>query len=176
MRGKKFLGAIRSVFIAFVVSGVLVPGAYAATETVLVNFDGANGNQPLAGVIFDRAGNLYGTTLGGGAYSGGIVFELSPNGDGTWTENILHDFGSGDDGNGPFASLVFDKAGNLYGTTGGGGYMGGVCSNGGCGTVFKLTPTSNGWTESVLYRFRSYKTGTGPAARLVLDNAGHLFS
>jgi hypothetical protein len=107
------------------------------------------GRFPLGGVIFDTAGNLYGTATFGGRYwdgntdcpwdCGGSVFELSPGANGKWTETALHDFGRGDDGNMPTGSLIFDAAGNLYGGTQFGGYN---CGDGepGCGTVFEITP------------------------------------
>ncbi|MFZ0319189.1 MAG: choice-of-anchor tandem repeat GloVer-containing protein [Candidatus Sulfotelmatobacter sp.] len=98
------------------------------------------------GLVFDAAGNLYGTTTSGGSFShsGGTVFEMTPTAGGVWTESLLHSFGSGTDGNDPANSLVFDTLGNLYGTTNHGGT--GLCteeSGGpvvGCGTVFEITP------------------------------------
>jgi uncharacterized repeat protein (TIGR03803 family) len=92
-------------------------------ETVLHSFDGTDGATPMSGVIFDSAGNLYGTAFSGGnsgalcSSSGcGTVFELSPGTNGQWTETVLHAF-AGNDGSSPYAGLVFDSAGNLYGTT-----------------------------------------------------------
>lgn len=106
------------------------------TESVLHSFanNGSDGYAPLGAVIFDRFGNLYGTTEFGGAHSGGTVFELVPNGDGTWTETILHDFDkNGSDGFSPFAGMILDARGNLYGTTSDGGADGG-------GTIFEARP------------------------------------
>jgi uncharacterized repeat protein (TIGR03803 family) len=90
-------------------------------ETILYNFTGVGGWAPASALIFDKLGNLYGTTERGGTYDAGVAFELSPSGDGGWTETVLHNFGSGDDGIDPQASLIFDSAGNLYGTTTGSG-------------------------------------------------------
>ena len=92
------------------------------SETVLHNFnhDGSDGVGPQSGLIFDADGNLYGTTEGGGTYTyfGGTVFELSPMPGGGWTETVLYSFGNGMDGAAPgYGSLIFDAAGNLYGTT-----------------------------------------------------------
>jgi uncharacterized repeat protein (TIGR03803 family) len=102
-------------------------------ETVLYNFLGApDGWIPLGGVIRDLAGNLYGTTVLGGAFNGGIVFRIDPSG----SESILHSF-KGSDGAGPVSALVQDGAGNLYGTTPDGGRG---CDQSGCGVVFKITP------------------------------------
>jgi len=100
------------------------------TETVLYSFTcGSDGANPEAEVVFDRAGNLYGTTLYGGQDFGphgfGVVFELIPSASG-WTQTVLHTFTGGSDGGWPFAGLVFDTAGNLYGTTSYGGAYGGL--------------------------------------------------
>ena len=81
--------------------------------------NGEGGAQPNGGLIFDNAGNLYGTSRGG--Y--GIVFELTPNADGSWEKKVLHQFTKGSDGNGPNADLIRDGSGNLYGTTERGGNL-----------------------------------------------------
>src|ERR1700730_791379 len=102
----------------------LTPGANGWSETVLHSFQGADGSYPgrNGGLIFDKAGNLYGLANGGGAYGDGTVFELSPGAGGVWTTTVLHDFSyGGTDGFSPTGSLIFDAAGNLYGTTGWGG-------------------------------------------------------
>ncbi len=144
-----------------------------------------DGAEPLASLTFDSAGNLYGTTsIGGPAQplnQAGIVFKLSPPllpGD-AWTESILHnfcsDYGNDEclDGYRPYSSLIFDAAGNLYGTTLSGG-------NGGGGTVFELSPGSLGWTETVLYSFCSSGTrycpdGANPVSGVTFDAAGNLY-
>jgi uncharacterized repeat protein (TIGR03803 family) len=147
------------------------------SETVLHNFNdnGSDGWDPQSGLIFDAAGNLYGTTASGGTYNGGTVFELSPMPGGGWTEIVLYSFGNGMDGAGPgYGSLIFDAAGNLYGTTSTGGTF--ECPNLGCGTVFKLTPTVGGaWTETVLYDFHNGSDGHIPRASLIFDTAGNLY-
>jgi uncharacterized repeat protein (TIGR03803 family) len=142
------------------------------TETILYSFGhGPDGNVPLAGVIEDGSGNLYGTTQGGGTCNCGVVFELSPPAgqQGSWTENILYDFQGGNkDGLGPVAGVIFDSLGNLYGTTAEGG------STSNAGTVFKLTPPSGGvgqWTETILYKF----TNGGEPFGLVMNQATDLF-
>jgi len=91
-----------------------------------------------ATLIFDAAGNLYGTTLWGGTYGDGTVFELTPTAGGGWTEQVLYSFGNGTDGADPNATLIFYRAGNLYGTTDLGGTYGGGTY--GLGTVFEVTP------------------------------------
>jgi len=147
------------------------------TETVLYDFQGGNdGSAPYYGnVIFDSAGNLYGTTSagGGGECSGGCgtVYELSPSGSG-WTEQILYRFTGGADGGSPASGVVLDQAGNLYGTT----YMGGSgCSGHGCGVVYELSPSGSGWTEKVLYTFQGASDGKNPNAGVIFDQAGNLY-
>ena len=135
------------------------------TETILYSFNpgnGTDGGNPSAGLVLDKEGNLYGTTLYDGAYSGGSVFELTPSG----TETILWSFGSGTDGYSPLAGLVLDKKGNLYGTTLLGGAYGG-------GTVFEVTPSG---TETILHSFDPNGTdGSYPYGRLVRDKKGNLY-
>lgn len=146
------------------------------TETVLYEFQGGkDGNGPEYGnVVFDSAGNLYGTTSAGGGSecSGGCgtVYELSPSGSG-WTEQVLYRF-NGSDGGAPASGLVLDQAGNLYGTTviGGSG-----CSGKGCGTVYELSPSGSGWTEKVLYTFQGASDGENPYAGVIFDQAGNLY-
>ena len=141
------------------------------TETVLYNFAGGNdGAQPYGGVIFDAAGNLYGTTYQGGPSNAGTVYELSPPSGrgGTWTETVLYSFAGGSDGLGPQGDLIFDASENLYGTTDNGGSPGN-------GIVFELTPGSGGtWTETVLHRFLTNE-GTSPRAAVVFDAKGSLY-
>ncbi len=148
------------------------------TEKVLYSFNGngSDGFAPYSGLVFDAAGNLYGTAYYGGAYSSGTVFELTPQAGGTWTEQVLHSFGNGTDASLPFAGLTFDTAGNLYGTTEVGGASGG-CTAYGCGTVFELTPAAGGtWTEKVVYSFANNGTdGTVPKAGVIFDAAGNLY-
>ena len=143
-------------------------------QTVLYRFSGGNdGAFPYGNVIFDAAGNLYGTTFGGGGYGDGTVFKLTRSG-GSWTESVLHSFYGGTDGATPESGLVFDKAGNLYGTTYAGGYSG-CSSNYGCGTVFQLTPAADGWTENIIYYFQGKPDGDAPYAGLILDGSGNLY-
>jgi uncharacterized repeat protein (TIGR03803 family) len=150
-----------------------------STYKLLYAFKGADGSGPSAGLVFDRAGNLYGTTTWGGANGGGTVFKLSPNSDGSWTETVLYSFcslTSCADGESPSSGLILDMSGSLYGTT----YAGGNTNcGGGCGTVFMLHPNSNGsWTESVLHYFCSLANcadGWFPLAGLTFDASGNLY-
>jgi uncharacterized repeat protein (TIGR03803 family) len=152
------------------------------TENILYSFSdwGSPGSWPMSGLILDAEGTLYGTTQYGGTsspYMGlGVVFNLTPNLDGTWTENVLHTFTGGSDGAYPVAALVLDSTGNLYGTTTGGGGKG-ICIGGGCGTVFRLTPNPDGsWTETILHAFAGHKYGAYPwPGSLIFDSAGTLY-
>jgi len=140
------------------------------TETLLYSFAGdADGATPYARVTFDPSGNLYGTTQYGGGYSAGIVFQLVPNSDGTWTENVLYSFTGGSDGANPWAGVTLDAAGTLYGTTTGGGTQS-------MGVVYNLTPNSNGtWTYDVLHSFAGGNDGSYPWWNLIFDTAGNLW-
>lgn len=152
------------------------------TETVLHSFGTGNsdGWGPEAGLIFDQSGNLYGTTEVGGSencnYAGcGTVFELSPNGSGGWTDTTLYSFKGASDGSLPTTGLIFDKTGNLYGTTPDGGDT--ACNSGlGCGTAFELSPNgSGGWTELPLYSFQGGSDGQYPSSGVIFDQSGHLY-
>ncbi len=146
-------------------------------ETVLYSFTGdfVDGSNPLASLVFDGSGNLYGTTAAGGTFGEGTVFELSPNGGGGWTETVLYSFqNEASDGISPSAGLVFDTAGNLYGTTSLGGNPS-ACGSNGCGTVFELIPVAGGgWTEKIIYVF-GQTDGYEPEAGLIIDKAGNLY-
>jgi len=134
------------------------------SESVIHAFGGPDGSHPMSGMIFDGAGNLYGTTEVGGRYSQGSVFELSPSGS-NWVATTLYSFEAGSDGAGPAGGLVFDQAGNLYGTDVVGG-------SGGGGTVFELSPSGGSWTYALLY---SFPGGSAPFDSLVMDGAGNLY-
>ena len=149
--------------------GVVFKLAPTGKETVLHSFTGGvDGANPLAGLVRDLAGNLYCTAQSGGAFHRGVVFKL----DTTGKETVLHSFTGGVDGSAPAAGggLVQDNAGNLYGTTNGGG--GSTVCVGGCGIVFKLAPTGK---ETVLHRFRGGADGAHPAAGLVRDSANNVY-
>jgi uncharacterized repeat protein (TIGR03803 family) len=150
--------------------------AQAQTELVLHNFHGNDGDGPESRLIFDNAGNLYGTTPVGGTFGYGNVFELSPKGNGKWEEKVLYSFTGGTDGANPFsdAYVLFDGAGNLYGETYNGGDL--TCNAPhGCGAVFELSPAGENWTESVLYRFTGGSDGAFPLEGLIMDAAANLY-
>ena len=142
------------------------------TESSVYQFTGTDGVAGPGNLLFDHAGNLYGTSAGGGAYGNGAVFELSPSAGG-WTETILYSFTGGSDGGGP-NSLIVGIDGNLYGTTVSGGGNGYECTPE-CGVVFQLVrPLSGGtWTENVIYSFTGMGDGGGPY-NLAQDGLGNL--
>jgi uncharacterized repeat protein (TIGR03803 family) len=130
--------------------------------------DGANPRTPL---IFDGAGNLYGTTFQGGSTGcGGLgcgtVFKLAADG----TETVLHAFAGGDDGAFPLGGLIFDSVGNLYGTTAGGG--GNSCQGYGCGTVFEITPDG---VENIVSEFNTVGGPAGPQGAIIMGKNGDIF-
>jgi uncharacterized repeat protein (TIGR03803 family) len=135
-------------------------------EDNILNFRGSDGQTPQGNIVFDKAGNLYGTTFYGGKYGNGVVWEVSPIGQGQWFPKTLHSFGSAsDDGANPYAGVTLDAAGNLYGTT----WIGGANNS---GVVFELRPKSTGpWYEQILYSF----TGAGSVGGLIFDKKGNLY-
>lgn len=153
----------------------------AVASHVLHSFGGGiDGRTPAAGLILDSAGALYGTTFNGGSKrcggSGcGTVFKLTRSSTG-YKETILYAFQGSPDGQGPTAGLTMDGSGAVYGTTYVGGNGGSVCDRyGGCGTVFKLTPSGSGYHESVLYSFEHGADGAYPAAKVIIGTDGALY-
>ncbi len=133
-----------------------------STITTLASFNGTNGSEPFAGLVMDSSGNLYGTTEGGGADSDGTVFELAK---GSSTITTLASF-NGTDGEYPYAGLVMDSSGNLYGTTEGGGSHGD-------GTIFELVKGSS--IIRTRASFPVFGLGKYPYAGLVMDSSGNLY-
>jgi uncharacterized repeat protein (TIGR03803 family) len=144
-------------------------------ESLLYSFLGppADGAFPYAAVILDKNGVFYGTTTEGGVNGLGTVFKLTPNGSG-YTETVLYNFTGSKKGDGsfPYAGLLMDKSGVLYGATQTGGSK--QCS-GGCGTIFKLTPTGSGYKESVIHTFLVKNDGQYPYGTLIADASGALY-
>ena len=181
MRSEKLLStwtrqlAILSILLA------LTPAVWAGSKyKVLYSFKGGDdGIDPHGNLVFDTAGNLYGTTAQGGGTSAchgqyvgcGVVFQLEPQSSGDWKENVLYSFSNGSTGGvGLEGNLVLDAAGNVYGTA----YWGGSDFE---GTVFELTPGSGGWTEKDIYAFcpSGCDDGGSPASGVIFDDAGNLF-
>jgi len=154
----------------------LAYGSSGWTESVLYSF-GTNpedGYKPSAGVVMDKQGNLYGTAPEGGS----TLFELTPE-QGDWKETILHFFNrTKGDGGGPYAGLILDASGSLYGTTAAGGNGGNGCGSEGYGTVYKLKPATGGkWKEAILHSFHDNgKDGVTPGSYpLYMDASGSLY-
>lgn len=125
-----------------------------------------DGTNPTAGVVFDQAGNLYGTTDYGGEEAVGTVYQLKPDGMGGWKETLLHTFTDGTDGGHP-GNLIIDSTGNLYGITSGHNTF---------GSVYKMSPGAGGkWTFTVLYDFKGGVDGGNPSGPLVMDSRGNLY-
>jgi len=139
------------------------------TESLLYGFAGGNdGGSPQAGVTFDSAGNLYGTTPAGGQYGLGTIYQLVSSGSG-WTESVIYNLTGAADGVRPLGGVIFDTSGNLYATTSNGG-------SGNGGTVFELIPSGGSWNFNLIYSFFTFGTiGRGPVADLTLDAAGNLY-
>ncbi len=149
----------------------LTPSGSNWIGTFIYNFTGgSDGAYPVAGVIFDPAGNIYGATTSGGSGHGGTVFKLSPS-NGGWTFDLLYSFTSAENGfqiAGPVGNLILDTAGNLYGTTFADGEFG-------YGSVFELTPTSSGWIYTSLHDFTNGSDGSHPYSNLVFDSSGNIY-
>ena len=144
-------------------------------ENVLHTYTGPDGSGPQTeNLVFDSSGNIYGTTGGGGLYNSGTAFQLTPSGGGGYTESILHSFGNGTDGRDPLAGIVFDTAGNIYGTTERGGTGSPQDCHGSCGTVYQLMPSNGGWVENILVNF-DVTNGQTPYGNLIIDSSGDLY-
>ena len=193
-QSRKFLWFILPISLVVLgAAAAITPAAAGQTGSVIYKFRGGldDGSRPYGDLVADQAGNLYGATGIGGdsghdCYLGaakkgcGAIFELTPPSvpHGSWSEVLLYSFQGITDGDGPGGPLVFDQAGNLFGTTGGGGSNPG-CPN--CGTVFELSPpTSEGgvWKETIIHRFAGgllKPDGAGPNSGLVFDKNGNLY-
>lgn len=162
--------------VVFQLTPPVVPGG-AWTENVLHEFAGTDGANPESGLVIAKSKVLYGTTMNGGAYGQGTVYELKPPAapGGTWTESVIYNFagpfGTSPDGANPMANVVIGKGGVLYGTTFYGGTRGG-------GTVFQLTPPAapgSAWTETVLHNFTGGSDGDTPQAAVIIGKNGVLY-
>jgi len=155
-------------------------GAFTGTwsKRVIYVFQGGSndGASPLAPLVLDKSGNIFGTTLyGGGTGCGGAgcgtVFELEQV-NGRWVETVLYRFTGGADGGSPESSVTIDRAGNIFGTTFNGGLK--QCKGFPCGVAYELQRSASGWRETVLHSF-DFKDGSQPIGGLILDSSGNLF-
>lgn len=179
MRSFRFahFGAL-AVLIFLLGTGTVVLGQ--SRESVLDSFaGGTDGQYPYSSLVADAAGNLYGSTYEGGTpcssgnFGCGTVFELTPLAGGGWQETVLYAFQGGNDGSWPEAGPVLDSHGNLFGVTAFGG--GSANCGDGCGTIYELTPSASGWSETVIHRFTAGNDGAGPIAGLTIDASGNLY-
>jgi len=181
MRLKKLSSSVRNVTVfALIAFAAVNMASAAARKEILYSFKGGNDGQlpTYSPLIFDKSGNLYGTTFEGGKYGLGTVFKLRPSKDGRWIETVIHAFAGNRDGAEPFSGLVSDAAGNLYGTTATGGGLGKCFDGVGhyCGTVYRLSREQNGeWSETILRRFDDGTYGGYLYNTLILDGSGNLY-
>jgi uncharacterized repeat protein (TIGR03803 family) len=145
--------------------------ATATTTNVIFSFQGSDGEYADTDLETNNAGNIYGTTVLGGDFGGGTVFQLSPTPNG-WVHTVLYSFTGGTDGGEPYKGVTLDREGNLYGTAVTGGS--GSCE-GGCGVVYKLSNTGGTWTQTVIHAFTGGNDGSGPGARVTVDRAEEIF-
>ncbi len=163
--------------------GEISPGSDGWNYTQLYSFCNSyscpDGVAPPAPPTWDGRGNMFGTTIGGGIYTKpcwmwtegcGVIFEMTPNGDGTWTYHVLHRFleESPADGQSPYSGLVMDKAGNFYGAT----WVGGQYKQ---GTVYKLAYKGGHWNETIIYDFPNCIDGCMVEGTLAMDKHGNLY-
>ena len=150
-----------TLVLVLAISLVLVQSAQAQSFSVIHNFTGgADGANPLNGLMMGAAGYMYGTTSAGGAHNNGTVFRIAPTG----ILQTIYAFEGGADGSAPQSFLIEDSQGRLYGTTSAGGAYGG-------GTVFRITNN----TKTILHSFGSGTDGSTPLGGLVFDHAGNLY-
>ena len=164
----RFSQFIQAVLAFFAIAAITLGAASASTTKVIYSFAGGNDGEYLdTDLVMDSAGNLYGSTVQGGKFGSGTVFQLSPSSSG-WTHTVLYSFTGGKDGGEPYKGVTLDAQGNLYGTAVSGGT--GSC-DGGCGVVFKLTNSGGSWTQSVIHYFTGGNDGSGPGSGLTFDSA-----
>jgi len=168
MKSPTFSISALAVTAAFVLS---VASAAAVTTDVILSFEEHEGEYADTDLETDSAGNIYGTTVLGGDFGSGTVFQLSPTPNG-WVHTVLYSFTGGADGGEPYKGVTIDREGNLYGTAVTGGS--GSCE-GGCGVAYKLTNSGGNWTQTVIHAFTGGDDGSGPGARLTVDRGGNIY-
>jgi uncharacterized repeat protein (TIGR03803 family) len=168
----RFLGAMQwTVTTLPLLAAMFVNPAEASNTHVVYSFGGGDGVYLDTELVMDRSGHLYGTSVEGGDFQSGNVFQLTPTRNG-WTLTVLYSFTSGLDGGEPYKGVTLDSHGNLYGTTVTGGSGG---CEGGCGVVYKLTHAHGSWKQRVIYSFTGGSDGSGPGSPVVFDQQGNLF-
>jgi uncharacterized repeat protein (TIGR03803 family) len=173
MGSSRFSRSVVMALAVFAVMAMVANAAWASTTKVAYSFAGdEDGEYPSTELAIDSAGNLYGTSVQGGDFGGGTVFQLTPSGQ-SWTHTVLYNFTGGADGGQPYGGVTLDAQGNLYGSAVVGG-TGHACEDG-CGVAYKLTKSGNTWTQTVLHNFTGGNDGSGPGGRLTLDQNGDLY-
>lgn len=172
MRSRRFPHSLGRVLTTSIAVTILLSAAWAKAPQVIYSLAGEeDGEYTDTDLVIDSAGNLYGTSVQGGDFGGGTVFQLTPSGN-SWTHTVLYSFTGGADGGEPYKGVTLDSEGNLYGTAVTGG--GGSCE-GGCGVAYKLTHVGSTWTQSVIHTFTGGNDGSGPGAGLTLDKNGNVY-
>src|SRR5689334_619927 len=169
-RKRQQMNSLKIAILLFAIALSLAT-ASASTTDVIFSFEEDNGEYADTDLETDSAGNIYGTTVLGGEHGSGTVFQLSPTPSG-WVHTVLYSFTGGADGGEPYKGVTLDREGNLYGTAVTGGS--GSCE-GGCGVVYKLTNSGGTWTQSVIHAFTGGDDGSGPGARVTLDQSGNVY-
>jgi len=168
----RFSAAMRwTSTILSLVAAMFANPARATNTKMIYSFGGGDGEYFDTELVMDRTGNLYGTSVEGGNFQAGNVFQLTPTRKG-WTLTVLYSFTGGLDGAQPYKGVTLDSPGDLYGTAVTGGTGG---CEGGCGVVYKLTHAHGSWTQSVIYSFTGGSDGAGPGSPVVVDKQGNLF-
>ncbi len=174
LRTRLPLVAMTAALLSATWAGTGTPAAIASGPfRLLYGFTGETGGEyPSTELVFDATGSLFGTTVLGGTWNTGTVFELknSPN---SWRHSVLHHFTGGTDGGQPYGGVTVGQHGELFGTTVIGG-TGGSCPEDGCGLVYQLTKGKRGWHETVIHDFAG-ADGSGPGAGVTMDENGDLF-
>jgi uncharacterized repeat protein (TIGR03803 family) len=166
------LRASTTVLAVLALVATLVSKGSAGTK-IIYSFGGdTDGEYIDSDLVMDSAGNIYGTSVQGGDFGAGTVFELTHSGD-AWTHTVLYSFTGGVDGGEPYKGVTLDAKGNLYGTAVTGGM--GLSCEGGCGVVYKLTKSGKSWVQSVIYSFNGGDDGSGPGSGVTFDKSGTLF-
>lgn len=160
----------------FMVAALLIVPARAQSQTqVIYSFAGdEDGEYADTDLVMDNAGNLYGTTVQGGDFGSGTVFQLAHSSVG-WIHTVLYSFKGAADGGEPYKGVTLDAERNIYGTAGVGGKYTGPCTDTGCGVVFKLTNSGGTWTQTVIHSFTGDRDGFGPGAGVTLDKSGNVY-
>lgn len=166
---------MRIVFAMLAIALLVGPAKAAGQTQVIYSFAGdADGEYADTDLVIDRAGNLYGTTVQGGDFSSGTVFQLAPSSTG-WTHTVLYSFTGGADGGEPYKGVTLDAHGHIFGTAGVGGLYTGPCIDTGCGVVFKLTNSGGIWNQTVIHSFTGGHDGYGPGAGVTVDSHGSVY-